>query len=129
MRQKRTPLLPARLLRSWEKRVWHCLAGGDHASGVLTQPQRKGSDMTNARCTCGFTEAGDETITDHLLAVFTPDACRGSDGLLHEEAFPPLTCLCGFTAATAQELDEHFLAMFTPDNSTDPNGVSHKAVA
>jgi hypothetical protein len=85
--------------------------------------------MTGARCTCGFTEADDETITDHLLAVFTPDACRGNDRLLHEEAFPALTCLCGFTAATGQELDDHFLAAFTPANSTGTDGVVHKAVA
>jgi hypothetical protein len=83
--------------------------------------------MTDARCSCGFTEAGDETITDHLLEVFTPVGCRGHDGLLHEEAFPALTCLCGFTAATGQELDDHFLAAFTPADSAGQDGRVHAA--
>jgi hypothetical protein len=97
---------------------------------VLTpQQQQKGSDMTGTRCTCGFTEAGDETINDHLLEVFTPEACRGNDGLLHEEAFPALTCLCGLTAETTQEMDDHFLAMFTPAGSAGPDGVVHKPLA
>ena len=32
--------------------------------------------MAGARCSCGFTEANgaDETIVDHLLWVFTPEA-------------------------------------------------------
>jgi hypothetical protein len=85
--------------------------------------------MTAGRCSCGFTEAGDETITDHLLEVFTPQACRGSDGHLHEEAFPALSCLCGFAAATGRELDDHFLARFTPAGAVGPDGVVHKAVA
>ena len=54
--------------------------------------------MTGTRCACGFAEAGDETITDHLLEAFTPPGSRGNDGLPHEEAFPALACLCGFTA-------------------------------
>jgi hypothetical protein len=82
--------------------------------------------MADARCTCGFTEAADETVTDHLLEVFTPAGCRGNDGLLHEEAFPALTCLCGYAAATGRELDDHILAMFTPAGSDGPDGVVHK---
>lgn len=85
--------------------------------------------MTGSRCTCGFIEAADkdETITDHLLEVFTPDACRGNDGYLHEEAFPALSCLCGFTAETGRELDGHFIAAFTPADRAGPDGVVHKA--
>lgn len=85
--------------------------------------------MADKRCACGFTEAGDETINDHLLEVFTPEACRGNDGLLHEEAFPALTCLCGLVAATSQEMDAHFLSMFTPAGSVGPDGVVHRTVA
>jgi hypothetical protein len=81
--------------------------------------------MAGARCTCGFIEAGDETITDHLLEVFTPAGCRGSDGYSHEEAFPALTCLCGLAAATSQELDDHFLTTFTPADAAGPDGVKH----
>jgi hypothetical protein len=83
--------------------------------------------MTGTRCTCG--EAGDDTITDHLLEVFTPDDCRGSDGLLHEEADPALTCFCGLVAATGREMDEHFLVVFIPAGSAGLDGVIHKAVA
>ena len=85
--------------------------------------------MTYTRCACGFAATGDETITDHLLEVFTPQACRGNDGLLHEEAFPALTCLCGLIAATGRELDDHFIAAFTPADCTGPDGMVHKAVA
>jgi hypothetical protein len=83
--------------------------------------------MADARCSCGFTESGDETISDHLLEVFTPRACRGNDGLLHEEAFPALTCLCGYAAATPGDMDAHFLAMFTPGDATGADGQVHKA--
>jgi hypothetical protein len=68
-------------------------------------------------------------MTDHLLAVFTPQACRGNDGYLHEEAFPALTCLCGFAAATGQELDDHFLGVFTPAGSAGPDGIVHRPAA
>jgi hypothetical protein len=88
----------------------------------------KGNDMAEARCTCGFTETADETITDHLLEVFTPVSGRGNDGLLHEEAFPALTCLCGLTAAAGQELDAHFLAVFTPADATGRDGRVHAAL-
>jgi hypothetical protein len=41
--------------------------------------------MINARCSCGFTEAGgvDETITDHLLEMFTPVDRVDADGVEH----------------------------------------------
>jgi hypothetical protein len=81
--------------------------------------------VADSRCTCGFIESGDETVTDHLLEVFTPQGGRGNDGLLHEEAFPALSCLCGFTAATGQELDAHFLAVFIPADSAAPDGRVH----
>ena len=83
--------------------------------------------MADARCSCGFTGAGDETLDDHLLEVFTPDDCRGNDGLPHEEADPALTCLCGFAAATARAMDEHFLAVFTPAGAAGPDGTVHQA--
>jgi hypothetical protein len=82
--------------------------------------------MADKKCSCGFTEAGDETMTDHLLEVFTPAGCRGNDGLLHEEAFPALTCLCGHTATTPAGLDAHFLAIFAPDDSAGRDGVIHQ---
>ena len=85
--------------------------------------------MADARCTCGFTESGDETITDHLLEMFASQGCRGNDGLLHEEAFPALTCLCGQVAATPRELDDHFLAVFTPADSIGPDGTVHRPAA
>lgn len=85
--------------------------------------------MADVRCACGFTEAADETLVDHLLEMFAPQGCRGNDGLLHEEAFPALTCLCGYTATTSQELDDHFLAVFTPPNSTGRDGLVHKPAA
>jgi hypothetical protein len=81
--------------------------------------------MAETRCSCGFREGADETMTDHLLEAFTPRACRGNDGHLHEEAFPALTCLCGFAAATGQELDEHFLAVFTPGDRVGLDGRVH----
>jgi hypothetical protein len=82
-----------------------------------------------ARCSCDFTEAGDETLGDHLLEVFTTNDGRGNDGLLHEEADPALTCFCGFAAATAREMDEHFLAVFTPAGAVGPDGKVHQVVA
>ena len=85
--------------------------------------------MADERCACGFAESGDETIIDHLLEMFTPQGCRGNDGLLHEEAFPALTCFCGQVAATGQELDNHFLAAFTPAGSIGPDGTVHRPAA
>ena len=82
--------------------------------------------MADARCSCGFSEAGDETITDHLLEVFAPEDCRGSDGLVHEEVRPDLTCSCGLVAATAGELDAHFLRVFTPGDLVGRDGRKHE---
>lgn len=87
------------------------------------------TSMSDAQCSCGFTEAGDEALGDHLLEVFTPDDCRGNDGLLHEEADPALTCFCGFAAAAAREMDEHFLAVFTRADAVGPDGKVHQAIA
>jgi hypothetical protein len=80
--------------------------------------------MTAVRCTCGFAELADETVTDHLLRVFSPDDLRGKDGQVHEEG-NSLACSCGFTAITPDELDEHFLAMFTPKDTIGRDGNKH----
>ncbi len=82
--------------------------------------------MAGVRCSCGFIEAVDETVADHLLEVFAPEDCRGNDGLPHLETTPDLTCSCGFAAATAGALDAHFLAVFMPADSVGPDGVIHK---
>jgi hypothetical protein len=79
------------------------------------------------RCTCGFTELGDEEITDHLHLVFEPDDRRGNDGLVHEEG-DSLTCLCGFGAISPDDLDAHFLKAFTPDDSVGRDGRRHEPV-
>jgi hypothetical protein len=86
--------------------------------------------MADAYCTCGFTEdeAADETISDHLLAVFTPGDDKGNDGRFHLEAEPDLTCLCGLATAMADELDAHFLAVFTPDDGIGHDGKRHAIV-
>jgi hypothetical protein len=87
----------------------------------------KGIDMMAGQCSCGFTELADESITDHLLQVFTPDDAIGRDGKRHEET-EGLACLCGLTAATTGELDEHFLEVFTPDAAIASDGKQHKAI-
>lgn len=81
--------------------------------------------MPAAHCWCGFTEAPDETITDHLLAAFTPDDSRGPDGQVHDEGQPG-HCLCGLALATSAGLDEHFLAVFTPGDRVGNDGGTHK---
>jgi serine/threonine-protein kinase RsbW len=93
----------------------------------IGKPLRKGTAMTTARCTCGFTELADETMTDHLLAAFEPDDCMGTDGLVHEEG-EPLACACGFAASTPDDLDEHFLKSFTPAGAIGRDGHRHEAV-
>lgn len=80
--------------------------------------------MTPARCACGFTELDDETLTDHLLVVFTPDGMRGLDGLIHEES-QRLACCCGLAARTPDELDEHFREVFTPGDALGRDGRKH----
>jgi hypothetical protein len=81
--------------------------------------------MAEARCTCGFTEAGDETIGDHLYEVFAPQDGIGPDGLVHLEGTTAYTCLCG-AGGSAEELDAHFIELFTPPGSAGPDGVVHK---
>ena len=83
--------------------------------------------MTTARCTCGFTELADETVTDHLLLAFEPADRTGTDGLVHEEG-EPLACACGFAASTPDDLDEHFLKSFTPAGAIGRDGHRHEAV-
>jgi len=83
--------------------------------------------MNAATCLCGFTELDDETLTDHLLLVFTPDDMRGSDGQVHEEGLA-LACFCGFAASSANSLDEHFRAVYTPDNAIGKDGNKHGPV-
>jgi hypothetical protein len=78
-------------------------------------------------CSCGFTELADESMTDHLLQVFTPDDAIGRDGQRHEEG-ESLACFCGFTAATTEELDDHFLAAFTPADAIARDGKQHKPI-
>ena len=84
--------------------------------------------MAHARCTCGFTKAGDETIDDHLFEVFTPEDGKGPDGQVHLEGEAALFCLCG-TGGSAEILDAHFLEMFTPSDSVGHDGVKHGKVA
>jgi len=82
--------------------------------------------MAAARCSCGFTELADESITDHLLQAFEPEDGQGNDGQVHEER-RPRACACGRTASTAEELDHHFLAVFTPADATGRDGTRHVA--
>jgi hypothetical protein len=81
--------------------------------------------MTDIRCTCGFTETATETLTDHLLEVFTPEDNKGGDRKIHEEGVPALTCTCGLTATSPEELDSHFLRLFTPPDLIGGDGKSH----
>lgn len=83
--------------------------------------------MTTARCSCGFAELADESLTDHLLLAFTPEDCRGNDGQVHEET-AALTCRCGYVAMASQGLDDHFLAVFTPPGAIGHDGRKHEAV-
>jgi hypothetical protein len=85
--------------------------------------------MTNARCSCGFRESGDERLTDHLLEAFVPPHSIGTDGLIHEEVAEELACSCGFRPAIADELDQHFLAAFTPPYSVGQDGKKHEPTA
>jgi len=84
--------------------------------------------MTATRCLCGFQRLDDEEVTDHLLAVFTPDDFTGNDGRVHQEQAVGV-CSCGFTATPAQDLDSHFIAVFTPGGSVSRDGVKHAADA
>jgi hypothetical protein len=80
--------------------------------------------MTAPQCLCGFSELPDESLTDHLFQVFTPDDMRGNDGRVHEEE-AALACSCGFTAIMANELDEHFRTVFTPDDAIGSDDKRH----
>lgn len=77
-------------------------------------------------CSCAFTETDAETLTDHLLEVFTPDDNKGSDGKIHEEGSPTLTCLCGVAAPSPEELDGHFLRLLTPRDQIGRDGTRHE---
>jgi hypothetical protein len=81
--------------------------------------------MTAAACVCGFTEAGDETVADHLRAMFTPDDDEGIDGRVHLEGETSLFCMCG-AGGSASELDAHFLAVFTPADLIGRDGERHE---
>jgi hypothetical protein len=81
--------------------------------------------VTGVRCACGFTEAGDETITDHLLEAFVPADGMAADGRAHEEGDPAGACLCGAAFAGPRELDAHFIAAFTPSDSVGRDGKRH----
>lgn len=81
--------------------------------------------MAHARCSCGFTEAGDETIGDHLFEVFAPDDGKGPDGKVHLEGEAALYCLCG-AGGSGPELDAHWLELFTPADSVGRDGVRHE---
>jgi hypothetical protein len=80
--------------------------------------------MADRRCSCGFSEAGDETMDDHLLEVFAPDDGRGPDGRVHLEGDRG-HCLCG-AGGSAAELDAHLFAVFTPDGRVARDGARHE---
>jgi hypothetical protein len=84
--------------------------------------------MTPAQCSCGFTEAADETISDHLFEMFAPDDGQAADGLVHLEGDSNLFCLCG-AGGSAHELDDHFLAVFTPADLIGRDGDKHTPVS
>jgi hypothetical protein len=88
----------------------------------------EGNDMTPAQCMCGFTEAGDEKISDHLFEVFAPEDGRAGDGLVHLEGEANLFCMCG-VGGTPSELDAHFLAIFTPADHIGRDGGRHEPVS
>jgi hypothetical protein len=81
--------------------------------------------MPILQCSCGFAETADETLTDHLLAAFTPEDCRGADGQVHEEGELG-RCLCGVAVAAPGALDDHFLAVFTPVGSIGRDDTEHQ---
>jgi hypothetical protein len=84
--------------------------------------------MINARCACGFSEAGDETIDDHLIEAFAPDDGKEPDGRVHLEGEVNLFCLCG-TGGSAAELDAHLLAVFPPADHVARDGAKHERAA
>jgi hypothetical protein len=82
--------------------------------------------MAGARCTCGFTEGGDERLGDHLVEAFAPDDGMGPDGLVHLEGEVSLLCMCG-AGGSAADLDAHFLAVFTPADHVGRDGEKHES--
>jgi hypothetical protein len=84
--------------------------------------------MADERCSCGFAEPADETMTDHLLEAFAPDDSRAADGVIHEEWAATLACSCGVVAAAPAELDRHFLAIIIPADPVDRNGLRHERI-
>ncbi len=80
--------------------------------------------MPIARCLCGFAELDDETIADHLAAVFMPDDCVGNDGKVHDE-LSGRACACGFFGSSASELEGHLAAAFTPGDGIGLDGREH----
>ena len=84
--------------------------------------------MAHARCSCGFTEAGDEKISDHLYEMFAPDDGKAPDGRVHLEGEVGLYCMCG-AGGSAAKLDEHFLDVFTATDPVGRDGVSHQLAA
>jgi hypothetical protein len=91
-------------------------------------------------CSCGYVPAGEDDLTDHLVAMFVPDDDTGLDGQLHAEAArdaparagtPAGTpaggwrCLCGFSSDNRAGLDAHLLAAFTPPAAIGRDGRRH----
>jgi hypothetical protein len=91
---------------------------------VFITPAERRPEVAGARCSCGFTEAADETIGDHLIEVFAPDDGQGPDGKVHLEGETALYCLCG-QGGSAPELEAHWLEVFTPADSVGRDGVRH----
>ena len=87
----------------------------------------KGNAMVALRCSCGFTELGDEEIIDHLHEVFESWDLRGNDGQVHQET-DLRTCACGLVAITSEELDAHLLKAFTPVDAIAPDGMEHRVI-
>jgi hypothetical protein len=84
--------------------------------------------MADVRCSCGFAESGDETLTDHFLDVFVPGDSRGADGQVHDELAATSACACGVATTTPAELDRHFLAIFTPADLVGRDGGRHERI-
>jgi hypothetical protein len=78
-------------------------------------------------CSCGFTPAEDESLTDHLGEMFIPDDDTDEAGRHHAET-ELRTCLCGYVAPDAADLDAHLLAAFTSPGRLDRDGHAHHPV-
>jgi anti-sigma regulatory factor (Ser/Thr protein kinase) len=93
------------------------------ATGPGVEPRESAAPPAR-QCTCGFAEAADETLTDHLLTVFVPPGCRALDGRVHEEGDRG-RCLCGLAAPAPGALDDHFLTVFAPVTAIGCDGARH----